>query len=209
MQNLEYNKNDMIEEGIKARMKLEEKKISSEVIFDGRVLHVHVDRVTLPNGKEATRECVHHVGAVAVLPLTESGEVVLERQYRYPFGEVLVEIPAGKLESPEEDPRKAALRELEEETGLVPERLEYLGDYYASPAILNERIRLYLATGLTQTASHTDEDEFLDLFTMPLDELVREVMTGNIPDGKTQVAALRVHYMLHHKEEEKNDEAQL
>jgi len=205
MRDLEYNNNMMFDEGIGAYMKLEEKKISSEAIFDGKVLHVRLDGVELPNGKPAVREYVRHIGAVAVLPLTESGEVILERQYRYPFGEVLVEIPAGKLESPEEDPRKAAMRELEEETGAVADELVYLGDYYASPAILSERIRLYLARGLTFREQHTDEDEFLEVFRMPLDDLVREVMAGNIPDGKTQVCAMRVYHMLKNEEEQKHE----
>ena len=209
MTDLEYNKDTVFEEGWATHMKLEEKTIGSEAIFDGRILHVRLDRVTLPNGKEATREVVHHIGAVAVLPLTESGEVILERQYRYPFGEVLVEIPAGKLESPEEDPRKAALRELEEETGMVATDLRYLGDYYPSPAVFDERIRLYLATGLTPTRQHTDEDEFLEVFTMPLDDLVEQIMAGNIPDGKTQVAALRVYHTLQTQKGEQEHEAQL
>ena len=190
-------------------MRLEEKTISSEAIFDGRILHVRLDRVTLPDGKQTTREVVHHVGAVAVLPLTESGEVILERQYRYPFGEVLVEIPAGKLESPDEDPRRAALRELEEETGMLATDLQYLGDYYPSPAVFDERIRLYRATGLTPTRQHTDEDEFLEVFSMPLSDLIEQIMAGSIPDGKTQTAALRVYHMLKTKEEENKDEAQL
>ena len=198
----------MLEEGLEEYMKLGEKKLSSKSIFDGRVLHVRLDDVELPNGKPAIREYVRHIGAVAVLPLTDTGEVILERQYRYPFGEVLVEIPAGKLESPEEDPRKAALRELEEETGAVASELVYLGDYYASPAILEERIRLYLARGLTFRAQHTDEDEFLEVFRMPLEDLVSEVMAGNIPDGKTQLTAMRVYHMLKNEEKEKN-EAQL
>ncbi|MBE6604155.1 MAG: NUDIX hydrolase [Ruminococcaceae bacterium] len=191
-------------------MDLEEQRLSSESIFDGVVLHVRCDRVQLPNGREAVREYVHHVGAVAVLPLTDEGEVILERQFRYPYGDILVEIPAGKLNSPEEDPRKAALRELREETGAVAAELTYLGDFYGSPAILDERIRLYLATGLTFTEQQTDDDEFLEVFRMPLDALVEEIMSGNLPDGKTQVAALRVWAMLKEKEKENvNYEAQL
>ncbi|MBE6580717.1 MAG: NUDIX hydrolase [Ruminococcaceae bacterium] len=183
-------------------MNLEEKKLSSESIFDGKVLHVRRDEVALPNGEGAVREYVHHIGAVAILPLTDEGEVILERQFRYPFGDILVEIPAGKLDSPEEDPRKAALRELREETGAVAADLTYLGDYYGSPAILDERIRLYLATGLSFTEQQTDDDEFLEVFRMPLEALVEEVMSGNLPDGKTQVAALRVWAMLKEKNKE-------
>ena len=195
-----------------SNMNLEERKLASECVFDGKILHVRRDEIALPNAKPAVREYVHHVGAVAVLPLTEEGEVVLERQYRYPFHDVLVEIPAGKLDSPEEDPRKAALRELKEETGAVATELVYLGDLYGSPAILDERLRLYLARGLTFAEQHTDEDEFLEVFRMPLDDLVAEVMAGNIPDGKTQVAALRVHAMLQAEQKEKeieNRETQL
>ena len=184
-------------------MNLEERKISSREIYDGKVLHVRRDEVMLPNGEEAVREYVHHIGAVAILPLTDEGEVVLERQFRYPFGDVLIEIPAGKLDSPEEDPRKAALRELREETGALAAELTYLGDFYGSPAINDERIRLYLARGLTFTEQETDDDEFLEVFRMPLEALVSEIMAGNLPDGKTQVAALRVWAML--KEEEKEN----
>ena len=184
-------------------MNLEERKISSREIYDGKVLHVRCDEVALPNGMTATREYVHHIGAVAILPLTDEGEVVLERQFRYPFGDVLIEIPAGKLDSPEEDPRKAALRELREETGALAAELTYLGDFYGSPAINDERIRLYLARGLTFTEQETDDDEFLEVFRMPLEALVSEIMAGNLPDGKTQVAALRVWAML--KEEEKEN----
>ena len=190
-------------------MKLEEKKLTSEVVFDGKLLNVRRDTVELPNGKPASREYVHHIGAVAVLPLTDEGEVILERQYRYPFHDVLLEIPAGKLDSPEEDPRKAALRELREETGAVAAELVYLGDFYGSPAILDERLRLYLARGLTFAEQHTDEDEFLEVFRMPLDDLVAEVMAGNIPDGKTQVAALRVFNLLKEQKGEQANEAEL
>ena len=191
-------------------MNLEERKLRSEAIFDGKVLHVRRDEVMLPNGEEAVREYVHHIGAVAILPLTDEGDVILERQFRYPFGDVLVEIPAGKLDSPEEDPRKAALRELREETGAVAAELTYLGDFYGSPAILDERIRLYLARGLTFTEQQTDEDEFLEVFRMPLAALVEEILAGNLPDGKTQVAALRVWAMLKEENKEKtSDETEL
>ena len=187
-------------------MKLEERKLSSEVVFDGKILNVRLDAVELPNGKRAQREYVHHIGAVAVLPLTDEGDVILERQVRYPFHDILVEIPAGKLDSPEEDPRKAALRELREETGAQASELIYLGDYYGSPAILDERIRLYLARGLTFAAQEPDEDEFIEIFRMPLAALVEEVLSGNIPDGKTQVATLRAAAMLRDQEKDKDKE---
>lgn len=181
-------------------MKLEEKTLTSTTIYEGRVLHVCRDTVLLPNGVEAGREYIRHVGAVAVLALTDAGEVILERQYRYPFHEVLIEIPAGKLNTPGEDPAAAAARELQEETGLVAGKLTPLGDFLGSPAILGERLRLFLATDLTAGRQHTDDDEFLEVFRMPLSDLVEEITAGRIPDGKTQAAALRVWEMLRRKE---------
>ena len=177
-------------------MYLEEKMLSSRLIYDGRVVHLYEDQVELPNGTPACREYVKHIGAVCVLALTDAGEVILERQFRYPFHRELIEIPAGKLDRADEDPAEAALRELREETGYIPRQLIYLGDYLSSPAILDERIRMFLATGLTRDAQHLDEDEFLEVFTMPLERLVEQVLAGEIRDGKTQVAALKVYTML-------------
>ena len=179
---------------------LQEKTLTSTTIYDGKVLHVCRDTVLLPNGAETGREYIRHVGAVAVLALTDAGEVVLERQYRYPFHDVLVEIPAGKLNDPGEDPAAAAARELQEETGLVAATLIPLGDFYGSPAILGERLRLFFATGLTAGQQHTDDDEFLEVFKMPLADLIEKILAGHIPDGKTQAAALRVWEMLRRKE---------
>lgn len=176
--------------------KMEEKTVSSEAIYDGRVLHVFKDDILLPNGEPSIREYVKHVGAVCILPLTDEGEVILERQYRYPFHEVLVEIPAGKLDGPDEDPRAAALRELREETGAVPRELHYLGDFLGSPAIMGERIRMFFARGLIFEEQKLDEDEFLEVFRMPFDDLIAEILAGNVPDGKTQAAALRVAALL-------------
>ena len=182
-------------------MLLEEKNLSSRLIFDGKVVHLYEDDVLLPNGAQAKREYVKHIGAVCVLALTDAGEVVLERQVRYPFHKELIEIPAGKLDSREEDPLQAALRELREETGFVPERIVHIGDFYGSPAILDENIRMFLATGLRRDAQHLDEDEFLEVFTMPLEELVERILAGEVPDGKTQAAALKV-WAMQRKEEQ-------
>ena len=180
-------------------MQLEEKGVASRLIFDGRVVHLYEDKVLLPNGTPATREYVKHIGAVCVLALTDAGEVVLERQFRYPFHSELIEIPAGKLDSADEDPTEAALRELREETGYVPERITHIGDFYGSPAILDENIRMFFAEGLHRDAQHLDDDEFLEVFTMPLDRLVEEILAGRIPDGKTQAAALKVYTILQRK----------
>lgn len=174
---------------------LEEKQISREEIFNGRVLHVVKDTVELPNGKQATREMCLHLGAVAIIPITDDGRVVMERQYRYPIGRVFLEIPAGKLDYAGEDPLEAAKRELREETGAVAEKITHLGELVASPALISEKIHLYLAEGLTFGERELDEDEFLDIELIPLTELVDMVMRGEIRDGKTQIAILKAHYL--------------
>ncbi len=172
-------------------MELEEKTVSSRLIFDGKVVHLYKDTVRLPDGAESVREYVKHIGAVCILPLTDDGEVILERQYRYAVRQILTEIPAGKLDAPGEDPLEAAKRELREETGATAREMIPLGDYYGSPAILGERIRMFLARGLTFGETEFDEDEFLEVFRLPLDEAEAAVLRGEIPDGKTQAAILR------------------
>ena len=171
--------------------KLDEAPLSSETIFSGRILEVCLDRVRLPDGKEADREYVRHVGGAAVLPLTDEGEVICVAQYRYPFSRVTLEIPAGKLNVSGEDPVTAALRELREETGATCRELIPLGEMLPSPAILRERIFLFLARGLSFGETSLDEDEFLSAVRIPLEELYRMVMEGEIADGKTQLACLK------------------
>ena len=175
---------------------LEETELSSEVKYDGALLHIRRDTVRLPNGKTATREYNIHYGAVCIIPLLESGDVLLERQYRYPLREVITEIPAGKLDAPDEDPLEAAKRELREETGATAAEWYALGQFCPTGAYSTERIYMYLARGLTFGARELDEDEFLNVFRMPLDELVDKVLAGQIPDAKTQAAALRAKLML-------------
>lgn len=171
-------------------MELFEKKIDSKKIFDGKIVKLFVDTVELPNGQLATREIVRHPGAVCVLPLTDDGEVIMVRQFRYPFNEVMLEIPAGKLEIGE-DPYEAVLRELEEESGVVAKKVEHIGELYTTVAIFDEKIQIYLARELTYTNSHPDEDEFLEVTKIPLDTLVKMVMDGEIKDAKTQIAILK------------------
>jgi ADP-ribose pyrophosphatase len=175
---------------------LVEVKTGSEEIFDGVILHVFKDTVALPNGHPATREVIRHVGAVGVIPVTEDGKVIIERQFRYPLNRVIVEIPAGKLDSFTEDRLSAAKRELEEETGYTAEEWIPMGDYYPTPAYCDERITLYLAKGLRLGQRHLDEDEFLNFEAVPLAALVEDVMSGRITDGKTQVAVLKAARML-------------
>ncbi len=179
-----------------------ERQTDSELIYDGAVVHLWRDGIELPDGKPSVREVIRHVGAVAVLPLTDEGEVVCVRQFRYPMGRVLLEIPAGKLDSKSEDRVEAALRELREETGACCERLTDLGPLYPTPAYTDERIDLYLAEGLTFGDTDPDEDEFLDVVRVPLCELVDSVLGGEIADAKTQAAVLKV-WMMKHREEGK------
>lgn len=170
---------------------LEEKKLTSTLIFDGKVVHLYKDTVELPNGEPAIREVIRHTGAVAVLPLTEEGDVIFVKQFRYPFATVLTEIPAGKLDSSEEEIVSAALRELKEETGVSCESLTYIGDLYPSVAILDEVIHMYCAQGLSYGECDPDDDEFLNVVKIPLEKAVEMVLSGEIRDSKTQVAILK------------------
>ena len=173
-----------------------ERQLDSKLIFDGRILHVYDDTVSLPNGGRASREIIRHVGAVCVLPLTDDGRVIVERQYRYAVGRVLTEIPAGKLDSPEEDPLSAVRRELREETGYSADEMIDLGIFYPAAAYSSEKIRMYLARGLHMGEQELDPDEFLNVALVPLEELARQVLAGEIPDIKTQAAVMRVYAML-------------
>lgn len=182
---------------------MKEEQTGTELIFDGKVVHLYRDTVRLPNGAEGTREYVRHIGAVCVLPMDEDGNVYCVRQYRYPFAEILTEIPAGKLDRKTEDRSAAALRELREETGFRCGKLTELGDFYSSPAILDERITMYLAEDLTPGETQFDDDEFLSTVRIPLAELTDMVQEGKIPDGKTQAAVMRVADLVRRRKEKK------
>lgn len=170
---------------------LQEIQVSSETIYDGNVLHVREDMVELPNKNLASRELIRHIGAVCIIPVTDDGRVIVERQFRYPVNRVILEIPAGKLDSADEDRLEAAKRELREETGMTAEKWTDIGEYLPAPAYSDERITMYLATGLHSGEQDLDDDEFLEVFRVPLKELVDDVMAGKISDGKTQIAVLK------------------
>ena len=182
---------DMTKENEKLMAQLSEKQLESETIFNGRILHVVKDRVELPNGHISTREVIRHIGAACVIPVTDDGKVITERQYRYPYNEVITEIPAGKLDSDEEDPLDAAKRELIEETGYTADKWTFLGMFYPAAAYCDEAISMYLAEGLHKGEQKLDDDEFLTFEEIPLTQLVDEVMAGLIPDSKTQTAILK------------------
>ena len=157
-----------------------------EYVYRGKIINVRRDEVAFPNGKESTREIVEHRGAVAVAAVDEEGCIYLVRQFRYAFGEELLEIPAGKLEEGEETAHlEAAIRELREETGLTAQQVDYLGVIYPSVGMLTERIHIYLARGLTQGEMDLDEDEFLNVERIPVRELEAMVRRGEIRDAKT------------------------
>ena len=170
---------------------LREEHFSTEEIYRGKIMNVIKDTVILPNGKKSTREMIRHVGAVGIVPVTEDNKVVMERQFRYPVNQVITEIPAGKLDSKEEDRLAAAKRELLEETGITADEWIDLGVYYPAAAYTDEKITLYLAKGLHFGEQKLDPDEFLNTELIPLKNLVEKVLAGEITDGKTQVALLK------------------
>ena len=176
-------------------MELMEQTLSSRTVFEGKIITVKLDKALLPNGAQASREVVEHPGGVCILALQEDGTVPLVRQFRYPLGDVMLELPAGKLEYGEQ-PRPAAIRELGEEVGLEPGRLTDLGFMYVSPGFCTERLYLYLAQDVKQVPVHPDEDEFLDIVHLPFGELVDMVMSGQITDGKTVAAVLKTKVLL-------------
>ena len=176
-------------------MELWEKTLSSQTVFEGKIVTVKVDKALLLNGAEASREVVEHNGGVCILALCEDGTVPMVRQFRYPLGDVLLELPAGKLERGE-DPRAAAIRELGEEVGLEPDEVIELGFIYVSPGFCTEKLHMYLARELKSVPVHPDEDEFLDIVHLPFDVLVERVMSGEITDGKTVATTLKTKTLL-------------
>lgn len=168
-----------------------ETKLDSKEIFCGRVIRVTQDTVRLENGRTSTREVVHHHGGAGVAAINERGEIYLVRQYRYALDRELIEIPAGKLEAGE-DPFAAARRELGEEAGLKADCWRDLGPIIPTCGYCSEIIWLYAAKDLTDVRQHLDEDEFLSVFTMPLDTAAEQVLSGQITDGKTVAAVLKL-----------------
>ena len=169
--------------------RLDEEKLSSERGFDGRLLHVDIDRVKLPSGRITTRETIKHPGAVGILPVHTDGRITLVKQYRYPVHSVLYEIPAGKLENCE-NITDCAKRELSEETGLTADEWTYLTSVVTTPGFTDEVIHLYVAKGLHEGAQHPDPDEFLDVETFTPDQVREMVLKEELFDAKSLSALL-------------------
>ena len=181
-------------------MNLKEKTKESKLIYDGDVLHVYKDAVVLPNGEDGTREVIRHVGAVGIVALNDRNEIIMERQFRYPLNREVIEIPAGKLDTKLEDRLSAAKREFKEETGYSAKNWISLGEYAPAAAYTDEIISLYLATDLTKGEQNFDEDEFLEIYFIPLDEAFEKCMDSAVSDGKTVAAIARTVNYLKNKE---------
>lgn len=169
---------------------LTETLLSKEVVFPGKIIRLEHWQVALPNGETALREVACHPGASAIVALDDEGQIILVRQHRIAVGRLTLEIPAGKLDSPDEDPLLCAQRELSEETGLTARSWTKLTCLETTPGFCNERIHIYLATGLEQGACHPDDDEFLAVTRMPLKQAVENVMNATFRDGKTALAIM-------------------
>lgn len=176
-------------------MHLQEKEILSTVKYKGAIFTVSQDTVELENGKNAQRDVIHHNGGVCVVPLTDKNEVLLVKQFRYPFREVTIEVPAGKLDSGENH-ADCGRRELLEETGYTCTEYTFIGELYPVPAYDTEITYIYLAKGLRFEKQKLDDDEFLDVIKMPLKEAVDLVMNGTLKDAKTQIAILKAARLL-------------
>ena len=170
-------------------MNLEEKTTKINYIYRGKIINVRCDEAELPDGRPCKREMIEHPGGASVLCVHE-GKAALVRQFRYAYGEALLEIPAGKLERGE-DPMLAAKRELEEETGLTAESLRHIFTLYPTPGYTNEKIYIYEAVNVKKGQQHLDEGEFLNVVYLPVEEAVRMVKEGEICDAKTIVAMLQ------------------
>ena len=176
-------------------MELWEKTVESRTLFEGKIVTVKLDQAQLVNGAVVNREVVEHPGGVCILPLFDDGTVSIVRQFRYPFQQVVTELPAGKLEKGEAH-RPAALRELEEEVGVTCGKLTYLGCLYLSPGFSSEVLHMYLAQELKQGQCHPDEDEFLETERIPFSALLEQVMSGEIVDAKTVALVLKTKLLL-------------
>lgn len=173
-------------------MKLSEQRKSTETIYTGKIIKLERDIAILEDGSEAVREVVRHPGGVGVVAMDDDGFIYMVRQFRYPFFETTLEIPAGKLDKGGEDTLEAGKRELREETGLTAQDFQYLGSFLATPGFCDEKLTLYFATGLTQGETDPDDDEFVECEKYKLDDLVQMIEQGKIQDAKSVIGILMV-----------------
>lgn len=173
-------------------MNLTEKQLTKEYIFKGKIINLRRDTALLPNNTEAIREVVEHNGGVCVAALTDDNEVLFVKQFRYPYMEEILEIPAGKRDSLNEDPLLCGKRELKEETGATAKRFIPLGELYPTPGYCGEIIWMFAATDLDFGDQDPDDDEFLEVKKIPLEKAVEMILNGEIKDAKTQAAILKL-----------------
>ena len=171
-------------------MRFKEKALKKNCLYNGKILDLFKDDIELPDGNKAVREYVNHSGGSSIL-CEKDGKVLLVKQYRYPYGKELLELPAGKL-NPGESPEQTAIRELEEEGGVIAGKVEKLFDVYPTPAYTNEIIRIYKAIDIKEGSVHLDEDEFLSSVWVDKEELKQMIARGEIKDAKTLIALLYV-----------------
>lgn len=173
-------------------MNLKEKQLTAEYLYKGKIVNLRRDTAELPDGTSALREVVEHPGGVCVAALDENDDIYFVRQFRYPYFEELLEIPAGKRNSPDEDPLECGKRELMEETGITAKSYTFLGQLYPTPGYCGEIIWLYAATDLSLGESRPDSDEFLQVEKLSLKNAVEKIMSGEIKDAKTQATVLKL-----------------
>jgi len=176
-------------------MNLEEKQLKVDYIYKGKIINLRRDEALLPNGNTAFREVVEHPGGVCVAALTENDEVIMVRQFRYPYGKCILEIPAGKRDHADENPLECGKRELRQETGAVAENYFSLGTLYPTPGYCGEIIYMFGATGLTFGETDPDDDEFVETEKIPLEKAVEMILSGEINDAKTQAAILKLQHL--------------
>ncbi|WP_425448689.1 NUDIX hydrolase [Dethiothermospora halolimnae] len=176
-------------------MTYEEKTMKSEKIYEGKVLNLRLDTVELPDKKYTKREIVEHPGAVAIIPITEEGEIILVKQFRKAIEDESLEIPAGSLEKGE-DPTRCAIRELKEETGVTASEVKFLLEFYTSPGYSNEKMHLFLARKLKKGVAEPENDEYIDIVKMKLEDLMEKINNGEIADSKTIIGLLKLKEIL-------------
>lgn len=170
-------------------MNFEEKTLKTEYIYKGKIINLRRDTVKLPNGNTSIKEIIEHNGGVAIVAINDKNQIIMVSQYRKPYDEVLLEVPAGKLEKGEE-PSECAVRELEEETGFIPKNLKLLNVIYPSPGFLNEKLFIYFCNEIDQGKLNPDEDENIQVEYFTIDEAINMIYDGKIKDAKSVAGIL-------------------